>query len=208
MKLALNRLVGAILAAFCLTCQAATISVLPASQTVSVGSAAIVDLAASGFTSGTAPSIGTYDVNVGFDPSLLAFVSATFGTGLDVLGLGSIQTVTPGFGTVNLFELSFDTPADLNALQPNTFRLATLVFNAVAPGTSPLMLTANALGDATGAGLPASVSNGSVVIGAPTAVPEPAAWLLLMTGCLPLLFFGNRDAKLIRAAYRAGLASR
>jgi hypothetical protein len=57
------------------------------------------------------------------------------------------------------------------------FTLATLTFNGLAAGVSPLSLSVNALGDQNGNALAASLENGSVTV---TPVPVlPAAWLLL-----------------------------
>jgi hypothetical protein len=153
--------------------QGAVIAITPSTQIVFLGTQAIADVTIAGLGSGSAPSVGTFDVSVEFDPSLLSFVSVSFGDQLDILGLGSIQSVLPGVGTVNLFEVSLDTSDDLNSLQRDEFVLATLIFDSVATGTSPLTLTLNALGDAQGQALPATVENGSVTI--PT--PEPGQFL-------------------------------
>jgi hypothetical protein len=78
---------------------------------------------------------------------------------------------------VNAFEVSLDTEADLNQLQPDTFELFSITFNAAALGTSDLQVTLNALRDAAGNSLDATLQNGSVTI---APVPLPAGvWLLL-----------------------------
>lgn len=181
-RLLLAPLIGAILAYA--SAQAAVLSVLPSSQTVNSGDTLSVDLRMSDLGDGTSPSIGVFDIDLLFDPLLLSFGSATYGTGLDVLGLGSLQIATLGVGSVNLFELSFDTIDDLNTLQPAAFTLATLTFTALADGTSVLTLFVNALGDAEGSSLPATLQNGSVTVGSPppTPVPEPESYALLLAG--------------------------
>jgi hypothetical protein len=105
----------------------------------------------------------------------------TFGTGLDVLGLGlNFQ----GFddtvaGLVNAFDVSLDSIADLNSLQPGAFTLFTVTFNAMSEGASLLGLTANALSSAEGSSLAAAALNGSSVsVVAPVPLPA-AAWLLI-----------------------------
>jgi len=66
-------------------------------------------------------------------------------------------------GTVELFELSFDSPALLNGKQSSAFRIATLRFNTLAAANnSPLAVTVNAFGDASGNSVPASIQNGAV----------------------------------------------
>lgn len=132
----------------CVGVQAQTLTVTPSAQTVDVGDAVSVDLRISGLGDGAAPSVGVFDIDFTFDPSLLSFSTVSYGTGLDVLGLGSLQATTPGAGTVNLFELSFDTADDLNAFQSDSFTLATLTFNTLAFGASQLTLSLNAVGDA------------------------------------------------------------
>ena len=136
---------------FSMNADAAIISTIPSSQNVSLGNLFSINLVISGLSSGTAPSVGTFDLDLFFDPLLLSFVSGTFGNQLDILGLGSLQTISPGFGTVNFFELSLDTIDDLNNLQADSFILATLTFDTLVVGTSSLTLNVNALGDAEGA---------------------------------------------------------
>ena len=171
------------LAAFGGTADAATISVSPTNQTVSVGDTVTVSIDVYGLGAGSAPSIGTFDFDVRFDPALLTFGYATFGNQLDILGLGDIQAATPSIpGSVNLFELSLDSATDLNNLQLPAFTLATLMFDTLAEGTSPLTVTVNALGDADGNALDANIQNGSIIVqnGTPTnATPEPSSRALV-----------------------------
>ena len=157
----------------------------PAAQTVNLNDPATVKLNISGLGAGVAPSLSGLDVDIGFDPSVLSFTSVVFGTGLDLLGLGSVTQVTPAANSVNLLELSLDSVADLNALQPAAFTLATLTFATAGVGTSPLTIAVNALGDAVGDPLMATVSPGSVTVNA-VAVPEPATWLLVLSGLLAI----------------------
>lgn len=180
-------------AVFCLfvtsTSQAVTISVNPMMQFAAVGSSVDVALTISGLADGAALSLSAFDLNVDFDPAILEFKGAAFGDStlgdqLDLFGLGSLTSATPGFGTVNLVELSFDLPSDLDTLQAGSFSLASLTFNTLSLGISSLNISVNALGDSLGDPLTANVLNGSVA-----AVPEPSSLLLLCTGVFGLVLF-------------------
>lgn len=168
-------------------CDAATISVNPTAQTQTVGSPTTISLLITGLGAGTAPSLGTFDIDIAFDPVLLSFVTATFGNQLDILGLGSLQITTPGTGTVNLFELSLDTVDDLNNLQAGSFTLAMLTFDTIAVGTSALNLTVNALGDADGQAISSILENGTLTIEDTAGNPIPEPSYALPIGSLLLL---------------------
>src|SRR5262249_54807993 len=125
--------------------RALILDLAPVSQTAGVGAQLQVALQVSGLGDGAAPSLASFDVDLTFDASALSFVSAAFGDPvlgdqLDVLGLGSVTSASPGSGVVNLFELSLDTQADLDTLQAGDFTVATLTFKALTAGSSPLAL--------------------------------------------------------------------
>lgn len=156
---------------------AITVEVLPPTQAAGVGDVVEVHLAISGLGDLIAPSLGVFDVDVGFDPTILSFTGATFGDPLlgdqlDLLGLGSVSTLTPGAGVVDLFELSLD-PADvLDTEQAGAFTLASLAFIAVGAGSTDLTVSVEALGDALGGPLATELSGGSVTV---TGIPPVAA---------------------------------
>jgi hypothetical protein len=151
----------------------------PAEQSVIVGDPFTLDLRIAGLEPGTA--VSTFDVEVGFDPALVAYLDLSFGDLLDPLGLGSLRDVVADTDRVGVFELSFDAAADLVAAQPASFVLATLQFTLLGATPASITLTLNTLGDALGDPLVAEV------IGAAVApVPLPAAWPLLSGGMLLL----------------------
>ena len=165
--------------------EAITIGFDPLSQSVSIGSPANVALEISGLGDNVPPSLGTYDVDIAYDSAILTLGTVTFGNQLDLFGLGSIQLVTPGVGTVNIFELSLDLPDDLNSLQADSFALAYLSLDTLALGTSPLNLSINALGDALGEPLIADIQSGRIDV-VSGAIPEPSTLILVGGGLVGL----------------------
>ena len=178
--------------------QATSLSFSPASQEVALGSPVTVDLMISGLGNGTAPSLGTFDLDVSFDPAILSlngvfFGDPTLGDQLDLTGFGLLlpPVSTPGVGSVNLFELSLDSAQDIDLLQNSSFILASLTFGSIGVGITDLGITINNLGDSMGESLTADVDSGSVTVaGAP--IPEPATVLLLAAGLGGLGFVRRR----------------
>lgn len=170
--------------------QAITVGIDPATQTIGPGSSTKVALTIAGLGSGTSPSLSTYDLNIAYDPSVITLTGVTFGDPvlsdqLDLFSLGSITSSSDSPpGTLNVFELSLDSPSGIDARQANAFTLATLSFNALAGGTSPLTLTINALGDANGDPLVTDIASGSITV---NAVPLPPALGLFVLGLAGLL---------------------
>jgi hypothetical protein len=182
---------------------AITVGFAPATQNVNVGVPVNVALVILGLGNGAAPSLSTFDLDVTFDGNILSFLGATFGDPvlgeqLDLFGFGSLTSVAPGLGVVNLFELSLDSPADLNALQAASFTLATLTFSTPSAGFSNLGIAVNALGDAHGDSLAATIALGSVTSMGSTAVSEPVSLLLVLAGLMALACLQAIKTKLSR----------
>lgn len=162
---------------------AVSLEFVPGNQTVNVGDPAVVDVLISGLGDGAASSVGTFDLNVSYDASILTAAGVTFGGFLGDGLLTSIQTVDlGGAGVADLAEVSLLFAFELDALQPASFTLATLTFDTLAAGTSPLVFSQALIGD--GLGLPLQVNAGG---GSVAAVPEPAFLLLLASGLAVLL---------------------
>ena len=173
---------------------AITISFVPSAQSVSLGSSVDVGIKISDLGNFTIPSLSTFDLDVAFDPAILAFDNAVYGDPnpvlgdqLDLLSLGfPTMSTTPSAGSVNVFELSFNTIAELINNQADSFILATLTFNTLSRGTSGLGISINALGDENGDPLTANIQNGSIT------VPEPLILSLLGIGSLGLIGLRNK----------------
>ena len=176
------------------------ISVEPPYQAVADGSAVSVSLQISGLGAFTAPSLGTFDLDLRFDPSLLDFNSFVFGdpvlgdqldlSGGSITGMGT----TPGSGVVNIYEVSLDSVTDLDNLQEPMFTLGIFEFQPLQVGISFLFIDINALGDASGYSLPDSLS-GTVRAGVISITPEPGSITLVAATLIALVLGGRRRCR-------------
>jgi hypothetical protein len=168
-----------------------TISIVPATQDILVGGMAVVDIRASGLGDFIAPSLGDFDLSLGYDPSILSASSVVFGSQLDFGGFGSLQISDISVpGLVEISEISLETPQDLVDLQAGDFVLATVSFTGIGPGISPLDLSIVSLGDETGTPILISEAlDGSIeVLADGRVVPEPTAFVVWWLLCGTLLF--------------------
>lgn len=193
-----------------LPAMALTVEVKPGSQNVLVGDTTVVDLVITGLGDFGSPSLGVFDIDVSFDASILALDTtdtdwndiidnvALDPTGqLDLLGLREnfAGAALTGPGTLNLFDLSFDSPLDLEDFQAPAFTLATLTFDAIGPGTSRLDVFTQSwsLGDAWGDPLTVDIiKHGSINV---TPAPEPTTLLLFGTGLMSLTGMLRKKSK-------------
>ncbi len=168
---------------------AVVIDFVPSDQTVALGTDAFVDLVISGLGDFTAPSLGAFDLDVTYDAAILSPQSVNFTPRLGDGTLGqSIEGLDVSIpGLIDFFIVSLLSQQELEILQPESFVLATFSFQAIAPGTSPLVLTQVLLGDALGADLVASAGSGRITVtGSGSGVPEPAPAGLLFAAVLGL----------------------
>src|SRR5262245_13116575 len=151
----LSPLIGLFFAA---TASGDFLSFVPVTQTVLLGQQAVVQVEISDTAAFAAPSIGGYDLTVAFDSGILAASEVIFQSFLgNPLSLTAADISIPGF--VNLAEVSFLSPAELDALQPDTFLLGLLVFDTIALGVSPLSFASLLVSDAFG--IPGLVQGGT-----------------------------------------------
>ena len=128
-----------------------------------------------------APSLGAFLVEITYEESLLMFDSVDYGSFLGNPN-DAIETdivTTPSVGSVSLDEFSFLFDFELDALQPDSFSLATITFNSIGAGTSPLGFGLVDISDAEGISLMPTLSGAQV-----SAVPLPATVLLFPSGLL------------------------
>lgn len=163
---------------------ALTISLVTASPTVFLGSTFEVDVVISGLTAPGLPALRSYDLDLGFESTRLAYAApVAFGAGLGTPGLGSFSDeAEPAAGLVDFAETSFLSSGALDALQPSdTFVLATLSFEALTLGTTSLSLTDVLLGNQSGVALLLDEAPAALFLDI-IPVPEPGTALLVGAG--------------------------
>jgi hypothetical protein len=166
---------------------ATLISFNPSTQNVVLGNSFAVDLNISGLGDYSPESLGAYDLDILFDPAIIAFQNVVFGTGLDIWGFSANprDAVISSPGILDIYEVSFDTEDDLNNFQAGSFTLATLTFGTLTPGTSLLNILLNDLSDASGyLSLASDIENGSATVTSTAPIPEPATLLLFSAGLM------------------------
>jgi hypothetical protein len=159
---------------------AVELSIAPPSSSLQQGDSVSVDLIASGLGNFASDSLGAFFTEILFDDTILDFLSASYGPFLGDPA-DPIETsilTTAGVGSVGLDEFSFLLDFELDALQPDTFTLATLTFSGQALGTSALSFGTVDLSDAVGNTLvPTALNTGSIQV---TAAPIPATAALML----------------------------
>lgn len=149
--------------------QAIELTLEPGTTSVTVGANVDLKLVIRGLGMGTAPSLGAFDLNLTFDPSVLSYASVTFGDGSlgNQLAFNSSsvdgESVDTLLGVLNLYSVSMDSESDLNDLQADSFVLANVRFLAVGAGLSAVSLSDLVLSDAAGGTLDADSVLGSQV---------------------------------------------
>ena len=161
---------------------AATIGFSPSPATVSLGDSLTLDIIISDLTGEV---VSAYDLDVLYDPTVLAATSVSFGL---LLGdeflfevFNDFDLSTPGL--VDLAQLSLLSDAALLLLQGgNSVVIGSIEFDAIGVGSSPLEFVFDSSNTVVGSGgLPLDLT---VVAGSASVVPEPSAALMFGVGSL------------------------
>jgi len=137
------------------------------------------------------PSLGAFDVTLNFNSAVVAVQSpgsnygVAFGTNLGLNGNPDSQFVLPDTAKIELFDISNNSAAELEASQPSAFTLATVTFDVLGAGAPAVTIDpASSLSDENGQTL--------------AAVPEPSASMLGLVGAglFSLVYLRRRYARL------------
>ena len=184
----------------------AILSTSPSSASVVAGQQFTLVVIVSGLSAGQA--IGGFDLDLVFNPLLLAPDYVTFGDRLGTLNVDQITSALLSSGRIDFSAVSLMDELSLLGLQSGPFMLAQMVFNALAPGSSAIDfddLTAPGLllSDQFGNAIAVTGGSGSIVRVTQIAeIAEPPTVLLLMSGIV--IAIGRRAVRKVRALRQTG----
>lgn len=167
--------------AFC----AVEVSVMPSTQTIAVGGSASVDIWVTG------AFVGGFDAELNYAPGIVLPSSYAIGSSLGSYdGANDFSLFPETAGKIRFIYLSTASIGDLMSLQSTlSFKLATITFQGLALGDSPLALGSVVLSALDGTG---SVTIDTIGDANLTVVPEPATYLAGFSALAMLGLFGWR----------------
>lgn len=155
--------------------QAQTISASSNVTYVRVGTNFDVNVSASGFGGLSSPSLGAYDFNLIYGSAFASLNNVNFTPNLSSDPMFSISAFdSSNAGTVNVFEVSLQSAAALNAAQPASFSLATLTFTANNVGSFNVGINGLAFADADGVALTPTLNGTTIFMVDRTDIAEYA----------------------------------
>jgi hypothetical protein len=153
----------------------------PVDQEINTGDMATVNLNISGLGNFSSPSLGAFFTEITFNNSILSLDSVSYGSFLgdpnDPVETDILTTTGPGLVSLDEFSFLFD--FELDALQPDSFTLASLSFSGIGLGTSTIDFGFIDLSDAVGFTINPSLAGANISV---TSVPEPSSLLLFLIG--------------------------
>jgi len=190
------------------------LGVIPQGAVVA-GQPVILSVALSGLGNQQPPSLGAYDLQFWYNPMILGSPNVLFGDPVlgDQLALtvpaitcsGAVPACSsstptqpgPNLTSIEVTETSLDSPTALDSTQPGGFTLFTIGFQTLQAGTSQLALSDVLLSDSGGAPLTPNQINGtSLTVTSGSAIPEPNAGLLALSGMTVLLAWRRFRSKI------------
>ncbi len=171
---------------------AAVINIKPSSSEVMIGSRFSVDILVEEL--GVNEMIGAFDLNLQYDPSILQFQEYRLTNNLGSISDNCALDLSAGLTKEGIVNISSVSLLDNFNNQPNTLKIADIVFNAVHEGTSTLGLFNVTVGNYFGDEICTVIQNNSV-----QAVPEPSSMALFGMG-----IFGFGGVLLIRKKQKTG----
>lgn len=158
----------------------------PADQSITLGQSTTLDVLISNIEDDQA--VGSFDLSLKYDGSILTATAFAFGTDLDLGTFGSFQDSDLAKPGVFALEVSLEDSADLLANQAKAFRLGTITFKGIAAGTSPVGLDLarpSHLSDQDAVPIPFDFAGARITVEGYSSVPDGGSALALL---LPALF--------------------